>query len=190
MQKGGILICTVGAEQAAASESLLRDFGIRIPASPVPTVGRWHEPEPMGYYRSPFLNAKDYGKGDYKAYVVFYTGWPVEAEGEGAEVLVHGKNDLPLVVSRDLGRGRIVVIGDPGFALKKNLENIDGEPLWGGYENAHFWRWLIARVTGQPDWIPPPPPPLPPSPTGERDKGEGPPPLPPAGVKPGQEKKQ
>ncbi len=90
-----------------------------------------------------------------------------------------------------LERGRIVVIGDPGFALNKNLEYVGGEPFEGRYENAHFWRWLISRVTGQPEWIPPAPPPLPQSPvTGERDKGEGPPPLPPAVVKPGQEKKQ
>ena len=40
-------------------------------------------------------------------------------------------------------------------AMNKNLEYIGGEPFDGNYENAHFWRWLIARVTGQPEWVPP-----------------------------------
>jgi hypothetical protein len=71
-------------------------------------------------------------------------------------VFVYGQNDLPIVVCRHVGQGKVVLIGDTGFALNKNLEYIGGEPFAGDYENAHFWRWLISRMMDQDEWIPPP----------------------------------
>jgi hypothetical protein len=41
--------------------------------------------------------------------------------------------------------------------LNKNLEYVGGEPFDGRYENAHFWRWLISRLTPGPEWVPPEP---------------------------------
>ena len=79
---GGVLICTTGAEEARASQSLLADFGLRVPLSPVPTAGNWREPEPMGNFRSLYLDARDYDAGDYKVGVPFHAGWPVEVTGE------------------------------------------------------------------------------------------------------------
>jgi len=76
-----------------------------------------------------------------------------------------------VVVARRVGRGRIVVLGDTGFALNKNLEYVGGEAFEGRYDNAHFWRWLISRVTGRPAWSPPPPP-SPPRPAGEASSEE------------------
>jgi hypothetical protein len=158
VQSGGILISTVGAEEARASEGLLADFGLRVPASPVPTRGSQREPEPMGRFRTLFLNAQDYGAGDYKVGVLFHAGWPVEG---GTEVLAYGRDDRPIVVCRALGQGKLVLIGDTGFAMNKNLEYVGGEPFDGGYENAHFWRWLLTRITGRTEWIPPPAPEVP-----------------------------
>ena len=152
---GGVLISMVGAEDATGSRSLLADFGLRVPASPVPTGGQWEEPEPLGRHRSLFLDARDYGAGDYKAGVVFFAAWPVEASGEGVDVLARGRSDYPVVVARQFGRGTVVVIGDTAFAMNKNLEYVTGEPFEGKYENAHFWRWLLTRVTGRPEWVPP-----------------------------------
>jgi hypothetical protein len=155
---GGRLICLVGAEEAAASESLLADFGIRVSPSPVPTTGRWHEPEPLGHLRA------DYGVSDPSQSqaalpsVQFHAAWPVSAD-DSAQVLVRAANGQPVVVCRSIGRGRVVVIGDTGFALNKNLEYIGGEPFDGRYDNANFWRWLITRVTDRPEWSPPVPPP-------------------------------
>jgi hypothetical protein len=171
VNRGGILISMVGAEQAPASECLLQDFGLHVPASPVPTLGQGREPEPMGKFRSLFLNAKDFGAGDYKVGVLFFTGWPVEKKkGTGSptlspdvqetEFLVYGPNDTPVVVLRKVGQGGIVLIGDSNFALNKNLEYIGGEPFEGRYENAHFWRWLLTRLLDGREWIPPQPPPL------------------------------
>ena len=158
VQRGGLLICTVGAEEASASESLLADFGIRVPASPVPTVGERREPEPMGNVRSLFLDANAYGAGDYRVGVVFHAGWPVHVVKESSEVLAYAIDDQPIVVCRQFGQGRAVVIGDTNFAMNKNLEYVGGEPFNGRYENAHFWRWLISRITERPEWIPPKPP--------------------------------
>jgi hypothetical protein len=158
VEGGGRLICTVGAEQASGSRALLSDFGLSVPASPVPTKRRQREPEPMGNLRSLFLNAADYGAGDHKVGVIFHAGWPVAATADNVDVLVRGRGDQPIVVSRRVGQGRVVLIGDTGFAMNKNLEYIGGEPFEGGYENAHFWRWLITRITDRPEWIPPPAP--------------------------------
>lgn len=163
VDRGGIFICTVGAEEASASDPLLAEFGIRVPVSPVPTVGKWREPEPFGRVRTDYVDANDYGAGDYRASVAFWSGWPVEVDPADSEVLVYAvrngtAGEEPVAVSRDVGAGKVVVIGDTGFAMNKNLEYTGGEPFDGGYENAHFWRWLIARITGRPDWVPPEPP--------------------------------
>ena len=152
---GGLLICLVGAEEAPASQALLRNFGFDVPKSPVrpgdPTV----EPEPMGQFVTPYLNAAEYGQGDYLLEVMIYTGWPVAGEGgEGVELNTAGYvkqptiqtldrreeavvyRERPLVLSRQIGKGRVVVIGDTQFALNKNLEYAGGEPFRGRYENA------------------------------------------------------
>jgi hypothetical protein len=160
MDRGGICICTVGAEQAAASAAWLREYGFRVPQSPAPTGSDWREPEPMGHFRSLYLNAQDYGAGDYRVGVLFHTAWPVEADAPDAETLVRGPRDEPIVAARRVGQGRLIVIGDSNFALNKNLEYVGGEPFEGRYENAHFWRWLLSRVTDRPEWVPPEPPPL------------------------------
>ena len=48
VEEGGSLICMVGAEDAAASASLLAELGLNVPVSPVPTGGTQYEPEPFG----------------------------------------------------------------------------------------------------------------------------------------------
>jgi hypothetical protein len=72
-----------------------------------------------------------------------------------AQVLVRSPQGQPIVVARQIGRGRVVVIGDTCFALNKNLEYIGGQPFGGRYDNAHFWRWLLGHVALAPAWSPP-----------------------------------
>ena len=55
VEGGGTLVCTVGAEQAAGSRSLLARFGMHVPVSPVPTSGNWSETEPMGHFPHPMM---------------------------------------------------------------------------------------------------------------------------------------
>ncbi len=154
---GGLLICMVGAEQARASASLLSEWGMRVAASPVPTREDAYEPEPMGHIRSLYLNVQDDEAGDYRVGVVLHAAWPLEFVEDAAatEVLVRGNKNRPVIVHRSSGDGSVVVIGDSAFGMNKNLEYIGGEPFNGRHENAHFWRWLLARVTRGPRWVPP-----------------------------------
>ncbi len=158
VERGGTLFCLVGAEEAAASDPLLAGFGLRVSPSPVPTAGRWREPEPLGHVRAEYTVARPDAPNAGRPVVQFHAAWPVSAPGD-AEVLVRAAGGPSVVVCRPIGRGRVVVIGDTAFALNRNLEYVGGEPFEGRYDNAQFWRWLISRVTGRLEWIPPPPPP-------------------------------
>ena len=145
---GGRSFCLVGAEEAAASESLLADFGIRVSPSPVPTTGRWHEPEPLGHLRADYGDANPDESQASPAQRPVLCRLAVSAADGDAEILVRAANGQPVVVCRRVGRGRVVVIGDTGFALNKNLEYVGGEPFDGRYDNANFWRWLISPRHG------------------------------------------
>ncbi len=157
VHRGGTFCCLVGAEESAPSAALLADFGIRVPTSPVPTSGRWHEPEPLGHVRPTYGDAGADGSAERRPAVQFYAAWPVASDAIDADVLVRAPQGQPVVVSRRVGRGRIVVIGDSAFALNQNLEYVTGEPFDGRYDNAHFWRWLLGQVTDRPRWAPPVP---------------------------------
>lgn len=166
VDKGGTLVCTVGGEDAAASASLLAEFGLNVPRSPVPTGGDWPEPEPFGRTRAFYLNVEEPDGGSYQAVVRLHSAWPVElTHGEGT-VIAYGRNESrvtksdtqsPVILAQPFGRGTVVLIGDTDFAMNKNMEYIGGEPLQGGYENAYFWRWLVSWLTEQPEWVPPRP---------------------------------
>lgn len=158
VERGGTLFCLVGAEEAAASDSWLAGFGLRVAPSPVPTTGRWREPEPLGHARAEYTAGRPDAPNAGRPVVQFYAAWPVSAPDD-AEVLVRAGGGQSVVVCRPIGRGRVVLIGDTAFALNRNLEYVGGEPFAGRYDNAQFWRWLISRVTGRLEWIPPPPPP-------------------------------
>ncbi len=155
VKRGGILICTVGAEESRGSRALLADFGIRVPPSPVPTVSTDFEPEPMGRTRALYLRVEQPDGAVHDLGVNFFAGWPVEWIGDQGEVMVYGHGERPLAVRRSFGQGKVVVIGDSGFALNKNLEHFGGEPVQGGYENAHFWRWLLTDLVDGQLWLPP-----------------------------------
>lgn len=155
VQRGGILICTVGAEESRGSRALLADFGIRVPPSPVPTVSTDFEPEPMGRTRALYLRVEQPDGAVHDLGVNFFAGWPVEWIDDEGQVMVYGQQDRPLAVRRSFGQGKVVVIGDSGFALNKNLEYFGGEPFQGGYENAHFWRWLLTDLVDGQLWLPP-----------------------------------
>ena len=168
VERGGILISMVGAEEAAASTALLEDF--------------WPA-------RSRVAGADDWrlGRNPNRLAVRVLITWRskrtrITATRQpsgcmppgrskrgrtGAEVLAYGRNrlpvvqsetELPVILTRAVGQGQVVLIGDTCFAMNKNLEYIGGEPFFGAHENAHFWRWLLTRLQGQPEWMPPRPP--------------------------------
>lgn len=176
VERGGLWVCTVGAEQSRASAALLADLGLHVPASPVLTGMDDPEPEPFGRVRVDYLEVEDEQVGRYRASVRLFAAWPVESlargeqqasEPEDDQVLAYGRNQLAVVTSptqlpvirqRGVGAGQVVVIGDTSFALNRNLEYVGGQPFAGRHENAHFWRWLLARISGEEEWVPPPPP--------------------------------
>ncbi|MCG2684437.1 MAG: hypothetical protein L6306_12595 [Planctomycetales bacterium] len=142
---GGTLICLVGAEQARPSAPLLKDFGLRVPYSPVPPGDDAREPEPFGGG----ISGRTYN-GDIIG--PFHAAWPVESTGDGTEKLVYwteGENEWALVLRRSKGRGSFVVIGDTHNA--GNANNAFDEQ-----SSIRFWRWLLSRVVaGQAPWEPP-----------------------------------
>jgi hypothetical protein len=150
VERGGIYVCMVGADRAPPVQSLLDQFELGVPRVPVRPGEKGVEPRPMSHFTTLYraLGA------DYDSGLLIYTGWPVECEKD--DRLVIGFENLPIIALREVGRGKVVLIGDTAFAMNKNLEYVGGEPFNGRYDNAHFWRWLITYLTDQEDWLPPP----------------------------------
>ena len=90
-------------------------------------------------------------------YVRFHAGWPVHARVPDARPLAYGHGNVPAILTRRVGRGKVVVVGDTGFAMNKNLEVESGAAFEGLRENPHFWRWLVTYLRDQPLWKPPSP---------------------------------
>lgn len=163
LERGGIVLVMAGANHAGPVQPLLAEFGLAVPRSPLPAADPRREPEPMGYFRTPYLDT-----GQYKAYVNLYAGWPVECPGPDTEVLVYGFDDRPVVAAAHVGSGKLIVIGDTCFAMNKNLEAREEEPPQEFVENGYFWRWLLAELRGE-EWTPPAPKAKPTPPTETED---------------------
>ncbi len=144
--QGGNLIMIAGYDDAGPSRELLSDFGFAIGADKYDS----RESVPMGYFKSPYLRSQDQ-----RVYVRFHAAWPITCDDPGAQVIAYGKDNLPVIILRRVGAGKLVVIGDTNFAANDNLELEDGQPFEGLRENADFWRWLITLLKDEPAWIPP-----------------------------------
>jgi hypothetical protein len=142
--QGGIFIITAGYDSPSASHALLSEFGFAIGAK-----SRVGEPEPMGHFKSPYLRSSDQ-----QVYVRFHAGWPVMCKDDQAQVISYGREDMPIILVRQMGAGKVVAIGDACFASDQNLESEDGQPVEGLRENADFWRWFISHLRGGPPWLP------------------------------------
>lgn len=145
---GGTFILMAGLDGAGPSRSLLSTLGFSI-GNPGPNP---IEPEVMGHFKSPYIESED---GDQRAHVRFHAAWPVSCNDPTARVIAYGHNNLPVITLRQLGAGKVVVIGDTCFVANKNLEWEGGEPFEGMRENADFWRWFITQLRDQEMWIPP-----------------------------------
>jgi hypothetical protein len=171
VEEGGIYILMVGYDRSAASRALLDDFGFTIGAIP-PNLPKGTEPAPMGHFKGPYFEVH----GDYQAFVRFHAAWPIKCDDPDAKVIasgfadrpfdpaaggfrLQGKVELPVIIVRNVKKGKVVVIGDTEFAANKNLENEDGSPIEGLRENADFWRWFIPQLRGTTPWYPPKPQP-------------------------------
>lgn len=188
VEKGGIFISTVGYEDRGPSEALLADFGLRVGLRDLSDG----EPQPLGHYKSPYLNFRTH-----MAYARYHAGWEVTHTAGPARVITYARNldggrvkgDPKAIImtnavwdetakkyvmrgeTDDPRVGKVVLIGDTCFAMNKNLERVDGLPIEGMRENSDFWRWLLADLSGGPEWLPPPPPPPPKPAEGDTEGG-------------------
>ncbi|MEW6455659.1 MAG: hypothetical protein AB1410_02935 [Acidobacteriota bacterium] len=104
IKNGGIFILSVGQEEKEGSKNLLKSFGfdiLNIPLGPVSS-----ERNSVG--------------------IQFYNAWPIKV-GNDAKIICsykNGKVGYPLIVSKDYGKGKFVLIGDSNFLCDVNLESI------------------------------------------------------------------
>ena len=183
VEGGGIFISTVGWEDERPSRALLADFGLYVGYPPVgplrsadanPAVTRYfrppdgppgatddptYAPQPLGHFKSQYLDMDSY-----LCYVRYHAAWPVACFEPDARPIANGHIgpavggvDVPVIIERKVGQGKVVLVGDYAFAMNKNLENMDGSPFEGMRENADFWRWFITELTKPRSqwWIPP-----------------------------------
>ena len=150
VEEGGIFISTVGAEHAGPSGPLLADFGFAVPPAHQRAGKNLTESEPAGCVQPFYLDLPDR-----QARVMLFAGWPIRHPAEGAMALAYGDDGSPVMALGHFGKGAVILVGDSCFAMNKNLERVDGELLYGFHDNPDFWRWLIADLTGRPEWIPP-----------------------------------
>ncbi|HLA84382.1 MAG TPA: DUF4350 domain-containing protein [Thermoguttaceae bacterium] len=168
VEGGGCLVCMVGATESAASRTMLDAFQLDVGISPSSTGSKVAEAEPMGEFPDRFgrfatyyLNAKDYGAGDYILRAWFFHAWPVRCTSDKGDwqPLVNGYQNVPLVIHRwfgqGSGKGNVVLIGDSHFVLNFGHGYYDGSVTASTQDNEDFWRWLISRVTTPREWIPP-----------------------------------
>ena len=126
------------------------------------------EATPLGHFKAALCD--DGGQfGVYQPFVRFHAGWPVLYDdtkaliisrfgtqvGEDGQVrlglplIVIKRHGTPLREDMIAGRpmrptaGLMALVGDTGFAMNKNLEREDGQPIEGMRENAYFWRWFL-----------------------------------------------
>jgi hypothetical protein len=135
-----------GYEQRKPCQPLLDAFRLRVGT---PQSGSL-EPEPLGHFKSPYLES-----GGKRVYVRFHAAWPVACSDPNAQVIAYGRDNQPVIILCRAGAGRVVLMGDPCFAMNVNLEYENGAPFEGLRENADFWRWLLTMLRGEPMWVPP-----------------------------------
>lgn len=121
VQRGGILILTVGWEEREASLPLMDIFGYSI------------EHLPLAQFMSVIPSANQR--------VRFFEAWPIVSKGTQSEVIA-AYQKFPVVVKRAYGKGQVVVIGDSSFFWNKNLEMEESHIK----ENIEFLRWLFENL--------------------------------------------
>jgi len=100
MRKGGKVIWSVGWEEAKASESFLKEYGLSIDAVP--------------------LGAATVVIG--KSKMQFAEAWPVTGGGDDKHVIAE-KWDYPVMLFQPVGKGGLLVVGDSYFFFSKNIES-------------------------------------------------------------------
>ncbi|NQU25533.1 MAG: hypothetical protein HQ567_29970 [Candidatus Nealsonbacteria bacterium] len=156
VNRGGSLICMVGAEESRGSAALLDRFQFTV--SPMPLPPEIDEPEPTLLARQPspdqWPTSFSIAAGDSQVLLQAYAPWEVKCDTHDWTVIAwhtERSQQRHYVVTRPVGEGYVAVIGDTLFATNGNLETQRAKATG----NIRFWRWFLPRVTGLPEWIPP-----------------------------------
>lgn len=100
-ENGGKIVVSVGWEEMAGSSKLLEAFNFEIDGTP------------LGWCDFEYKKTK----------IQFHEAWPVVYGGKDEDVeVICEPLGYPAVVSKKIGKGSIVVIGDSYFLLNQNLE--------------------------------------------------------------------
>ena len=124
VNRGGILILTVGWEEREASLPLMETFGFSIDHLPL----------------AQFISVIPQSTQKVK----LFEAWPVVSEGGGSEVIAAFRH-LPVVVKKAYGKGDVVMIGDSSFFWNQNLEMEKSHII----ENINFLRWLLGNLKSE-----------------------------------------
>jgi hypothetical protein len=130
--EGGTALLAVGYEESAGAQKLLGHFGFRI------------GPMPLG--AAPITDFIPTGEEFQKIMKEphFMEAWPVEITDGAAHTVLYSYKGFPIVVAKNHGRGRIIVIGDTRFLHDKTLEN--EKAAWPG--NVEFLKKVLLRQAG------------------------------------------
>jgi len=129
---GGTALLAVGYEESAGAQKLLRHFGFRIGLMPLGAA-------PITDF---IPDAQAFQKIMQEPH--FMEAWPVEVTDGAAHEVLYSYKDFPIVVTKNRGRGRIVVIGDTRFLHDETLEN--EKAAWPG--NVEFLKKVLLRQAG------------------------------------------
>ncbi|MCG8528514.1 MAG: hypothetical protein MI748_19205, partial [Opitutales bacterium] len=130
LESGGTMLLSVGWEEKAGAESLLKHFELDIAH------------EPLG-------RVSDFVPGTQLA-PQYWEAWPVRSSSETETLdtiagLWQGEHPgkYPIIVQKTIGAGKLVVIGDTKFMQCRNLEGEDTH----NQANTAFMRWLINSIS-------------------------------------------
>lgn len=109
MQTGGLVIWTAGWEDSEASNSFLSKFNFSLDSVPLGSA-------------EVSIETKELQEKYKTLEVQFFEAWPVLGGSKSKKVFAE-KWEHPIVVYEPIGEGGLLVIGDSGFLLNRNLES-------------------------------------------------------------------
>jgi len=119
MQNGGKVIWSVGWEEAEASKSFLKEFGLSIDAIPLGPAEVEIE----------------------KRKVKFLEAWAVIGGTESKQIIAEAYG-YPIVVYQPVGKGGIFLIGDSRFLHSRNIESYKDQNMY----NIWFIKYLLKMI--------------------------------------------
>ena len=100
LKNGGIVIWSVGYEEKQASQKFLTKYGLDLDNLPLGNVP----------------------KNETDKKIRFVEAWPVLFENEKNIQVICEAWNFPVVVSKNIGQGKLILIADSHFLLSRNLE--------------------------------------------------------------------